>query len=164
MKSLFISLMLICAHSMLFADDQPVKMECTLTIVKPDAVAVNKTGEIIARFEQGNLKIVGLKMTQLSKESAEEFYSVHKDKPFYPDLVKFMSRGPIVVMALEGPNAVAKAREIIGATDPKKAAPKTIRADFATSVTENAVHGSDSLANARNEIAFFFMPDEIFKR
>ena len=164
MKSMILALLLLYSPVLLAADLNSSATQQTLTIVKPDAVAANHTGDIIARFEKGNLKVVALKMTQLTKEQAQQFYDVHKDKSFYPDLVTFMSRRPVVVMALEGNDAVAKAREVIGATNPKMAAAGTIRADFASSVTENAVHGSDSVENAQKEISFFFKPQEIFKR
>ena len=139
-------------------------VEQTLSIIKPDAVADNHIGEIIARFEKNGLKIGGIKMVRLNREQAEQFYAVHKDRPFFPELVSFMSSGPIVAIVLQGDNAVAKNREIMGATDPKKAAQGTIRSDFAQSTGKNAVHGSDSLENAKTEIAFFFIPDEIQKR
>lgn len=136
----------------------------TLSIIKPDAVAANHIGEIIARFEKGGLRIAAIKMTLLSKDKAQEFYAVHKERPFYEDLTTFMSSGPIVAMVLEGDNAIAKNREIMGATDFKKAAPGTLRADFAQSVTKNAVHGSDAPETAKEEIAFFFQPNEVFRR
>lgn len=134
----------------------PTGNEQTLSIIKPDAVAANHIGAIIDRFEKAGLRVAALKMTTLSKKEAEDFYAVHKDRHFFGDLVDFMISGPVVIMVLEGPNAVAKNREIMGATDFKKAAQNTIRADFAQSLTKNAVHGSDSLENARIEIAFFF--------
>jgi nucleoside-diphosphate kinase len=138
--------------------------EQTLAIVKPDAVAANHTGAILSRYESNNLRIVALRMTQLSKAQAEQFYAIHKERPFFQELVNFMSSGPVVAFALEGDNAVARNREIIGATNPKDAAKGTIRADFAKSISENAIHGSDSLENAKNEIAFFFSTEEIFLR
>lgn len=138
--------------------------EQTLSILKPDAVSANEIGEIIARFETAGLKIVAMKMVQLTKAQAEAFYAVHKARPFFNALVEFMISGPVVVQVLEGKNAVAKNREIMGATNPKDAAPGTIRADFAKSIDENAVHGSDSLENAKIEIAFFFKPEEICPR
>lgn len=138
------------------------KNEQTLSIIKPDAVAANHIGEIIARFEKNGLRIAAIKMQQLSKEQAEAFYAVHKERAFFNDLTAFMASGPIVALVLEGPNAVAKNREIMGATDFKKADKGTLRADFAQSVTKNAVHGSDSVENAKVEIAFFFKPSEIF--
>ncbi len=136
--------------------------EQTLAIIKPDAVASNHVGDIIARLEKKGLCVEGLKMTRLQKSQAEKFYEVHKERPFYKDLVTFMSSGPIVAIALGGDNSVAKNREIIGATNPKEAAKGTIRADFAASLSQNAIHGSDSVENAKNEIAFFFTPDELF--
>lgn len=138
------------------ANAAEAQKERTLSIIKPDAVAANHIGGVLSKFEGAGLKIVELKMVTLTKKQAEEFYEIHKERPFYPALTEFMSSGPSVVMVLEGDNAVAKAREVMGATDPKKAAPGTIRAEFAESVTRNAVHGSDSLDNAKKEIAFFF--------
>jgi nucleoside-diphosphate kinase len=138
--------------------------ERTLSIIKPDAVAKNVIGEILSRFERAGLAIVGMKMLKLTREQAEGFYAVHKDKPFFADLVQYMISGPIVVQVLEGENAIAKNREIMGATDPKKAAPGTIRADFGTSIEANAVHGSDGPETAAVEIAYFFREDEIFPR
>ncbi|MBS0585490.1 MAG: nucleoside-diphosphate kinase [Verrucomicrobia bacterium] len=128
----------------------------TLSIVKPDAVHKNVIGQIISRFEKNNLQVVAAKMVTLSEREAKEFYEVHKERPFYQDLVSFMTSGPVFIMVLEGENAVEKNREIMGATDPKKAADGTIRKDFADSIDANAVHGSDSLENAKIEIAFFF--------
>lgn len=136
----------------------------TLSIIKPDAVSAHHIGEIIARFEKAGLHVSGIKMVQLSPEKASAFYAVHKERPFFGDLVQFMTSGPVVVMVLEGENAVAKNRELMGATDFKKAAPGTLRADFAQSLTKNAVHGSDSLENAKTEVAFFFSPSEIFSQ
>lgn len=136
--------------------------EQTLAIIKPDAVASNHIGDIIARLEQNGLRVEGLKMTRLQKAQAEKFYEIHKDRPFYSDLVAFMSSGPIVAIALAGDNGVAKNREVIGATNPKEAAKGTIRADFATSLTKNAIHGSDSVENAKNEINFFFRSEELY--
>lgn len=137
-------------------------IEYTLSIIKPDAIAKNIIGEIYSRFERAGLRIVAAKMLQLTKEQARKFYVVHKERPFYHDLVEFMSSGLIMVQVLMGENAVARNREIMGATDPKKAASGTIRADFADSIQENAVHGSDSLQTAKQEISFFFKPEEIF--
>ncbi len=137
-------------------------MERTLSIIKPDAVAKNVIGKIIDRFESAGLKIAAMKMLKLSKEEAGKFYEVHKERPFFNDLVEYMSSGPVVVMVLEGEGAVAKNRELMGATDPKEAKPGTIRADFAESIEANAVHGSDSLENAQKEIAFFFAQREIY--
>jgi len=127
-------------------------------------VAKNVIGEIYRRFEQAGLRIIGARMLRLSKEQAQAFYAVHKERPFYNDLVKFMTSGPVMVQVLEGDNAVARHREIMGATDPKKAAPGTIRADFANNVEENAVHGSDAADTARQEIAFFFEPGDLCPR
>lgn len=136
-------------------------MEKTLSIIKPDAVKKNVIGKIIDRFESNGLRIATIKKLSLSKSTASKFYIIHKDRPFFNDLVEFMSSGPVIVMVLEGENAVAKNRELMGDTDPKKAAKGTIRADFADSIDANAVHGSDSLENAKNEIAFFFAQTEI---
>lgn len=138
--------------------------EYTLSIIKPDAVAKNVIGEIYRRYEEAGLRIVAAKMLQLTQAEAEQFYAVHKERPFFKDLVKFMSSGPVLVQVLEGENAIAKHREIMGATDPKQALPGTIRADFAESIDENAVHGSDSAQTACQEIAFFFAEREIYKR
>ncbi|WP_456453302.1 nucleoside-diphosphate kinase [Hydrogenimonas sp.] len=136
-------------------------MERTLSIIKPDAVKKNVIGKIIDRFESNGLRIAAMKKVQLSEKDAGEFYAVHKERPFFGELVEFMTSGPVVVMVLEGENAVAKNRELMGATNPKEAAPGTIRADFAESIDANAVHGSDSLENAAIEIAFFFAQREI---
>ena len=131
-------------------------IEQTLSIIKPDAVAKNVIGEIYTRFEKAELKIVKAMMVHLSKEEAEGFYAVHKDRPFFNDLVTFMTSGPVMIQALEGDNAVLKNRELMGATNPKEADARTIRADFADSIDANAVHGSDSLENAKIEIDYFF--------
>jgi len=139
-------------------------IERTLSIIKPDAVAKNHIGDIIARFEKANLKVVAAKMMRLTQEQAQGFYEVHKARPFFNDLVSFMISGPVLVQVLEGENAIAKNREVMGATDPKQALPGTIRADFASSIDENAVHGSDAAETASNEIAFFFEPNEICER
>ena len=139
-------------------------IERTLSIIKPDAVAKNVIGQIYARFEGAGLKVVAAKMAHLSKGEAEAFYAVHKARPSFNDLVKFMISGPVVIQVLEGPNAIAKNRELMGATDPKKADKGTIRADFADSIDANAVHGSDAPETARAEIAFFFPGYEIFPR
>lgn len=136
-------------------------MEKTLSIIKPDAVAKGYIGKIIDRFESNGLRIAGMKKIHLSEKQAQDFYAVHKDRPFYAGLVKFMTSGPVVVMVLEGENAVLKNRELMGATNPKEADKGTIRADFAESIEANAVHGSDSLENAKNEVAFFFDGKEI---
>ncbi len=139
-------------------------IERTLSIIKPDAVAKNLIGKIYTRFEEGSLRIVAAKMIHLDKARAGGFYAVHKSRPFYNDLVSFMTSGPVIVQVLEGENAVAKHRAIMGATNPKDAAPGTIRADFAASVEENAVHGSDAADTAKTEIAFFFEPNELCPR
>ena len=131
-------------------------MEQTLSIIKPDAVAKNVIGEIYTRFEKANLKIVKAMMVHLTKEEAEGFYAVHKERPFFNDLVSFMTSGPVMIQTLEGDNAVLKNRELMGATNPKEADAGTIRADFADSIDANAVHGSDSLENAKIEIEYFF--------
>ena len=136
-------------------------MEQTLSIIKPDAVKKGVIGKIIDRFESNGLRIAAAKKVQLSREDAGKFYEIHKERPFYNDLLDFMTSGPVVVMVLEGENAVAKNRELMGATDPKKAEKGTIRADFAENIDANAVHGSDSLENAKIEIAFFFAKREI---
>ena len=128
----------------------------TFSIIKPDAVAKNVIGQIYSRFEENGLRIVAAKMKQLSKKEAEDFYAIHKERPFFADLVAFMTSGPVMLQVLEGENAVAKNRELMGATNPKEAAAGTIRADFAESIDANAVHGSDSLENAAIEIKYFF--------
>jgi len=138
--------------------------ERTLSIIKPDAVAKNVIGQITARFEGAGLKIVAVRMMQLSERQAEGFYAVHRERPFFRDLVKFMVSGPVVVQILEGENAIAKNRDLMGATDPKKAAKGTIRADFAASIDANAIHGSDSADTARTEIGYFFSSLEIHSR
>ncbi|MBK1972819.1 nucleoside-diphosphate kinase [Campylobacter sp. TTU-622] len=137
-------------------------MQKTLSIIKPDAVKKNVIGKILDRFESNGLKIIAIKKIQLSQNQAEEFYQIHKDRPFFKDLVKFMISGPVVVSVLEGENAVFKNRELMGATNPKEAKAGTIRADFAENIDANAVHGSDSLENAKIEIDFFFKADEIY--
>ncbi|ALM53664.1 nucleoside-diphosphate kinase [Halomonas huangheensis] len=138
--------------------------ERTLSIIKPDAVAKNVIGEIITRFEKAELKVVAAKMVQLSQEQAEGFYAEHKERPFFGALVEFMTSGPVVVQVLEGENAILRNRELMGATNPKEADAGTIRADFATSIDANAVHGSDSSASAEREVAYFFAADEICPR
>lgn len=138
--------------------------ELTLSIIKPDAVAKSVIGQIYSRFENAGLNIVAAKMSQLSRSQAESFYDIHKARPFFKDLVDFMISGPVMIQVLKGDNAVAKNRDIMGATNPKEAAPGTIRADFADSIDANAVHGSDSKENASREIAFFFEPHEICDR
>jgi len=139
-------------------------VERTLSIVKPDAVAKNVIGEIYSRFERAGLKIVAAKMTWLARADAEGFYAVHRGRPFFADLVEFMTSGPVMVQVLEGENAIAKNRDLMGATDPKKAARGTIRADFALSIDANAVHGSDAPETARTEIGYFFPTLEIHSR
>lgn len=135
--------------------------ELTLSIIKPDAVAKSVIGQIYSRFENAGLTIVAAKMMHLTREQAEGFYAVHKERPFFNDLVKFMISGPVMIQALKGENAVMKNRDLMGATNPKDAAAGTIRADFADSIDANAVHGSDSAENAAIEIAYFFEPHEI---
>ena len=139
-------------------------VERTFSIVKPDGVAKNLIGEVYRRFEKAGLKIIGSKMLQLRKEQAEGFYAVHKQRPFFNDLVKYMSSGPVVVQVLEGENAIKVNRDLMGATNPKQAAPGTIRADFASSIEENVVHGSDAPATAATEISFFFSEAELCPR
>ncbi|MFZ0488454.1 MAG: nucleoside-diphosphate kinase [Arenicellales bacterium] len=141
-----------------------MSVERTLSIIKPEAVARNIIGEIYKRFEQAGLRIVAARMMHLTEDQAKHFYEVHKERPFYNDLVSYMQSGPVMVQVLEGENAIARNREIMGATNPAEAAEGTIRADFAESVEENAVHGSDGADTARTEIAFFFSDDEICPR
>jgi nucleoside-diphosphate kinase len=139
-------------------------VERTFSIVKPDGVQKNVIGEVYRRFEQAGLQIIAAKMVQLTQAQAEGFYAVHRERPFFKDLVKFMISGPVMIQVLEGENAVAKNRELMGATDPKKADKGTIRADLASSIDENTVHGSDSLDNAKIEIAYFFSNTELCPR
>ncbi|MFN3616634.1 MAG: nucleoside-diphosphate kinase [Aquabacterium sp.] len=139
-------------------------IERTLSIIKPDAVAKNVIGQIVARFEGAGLKVVAAKLVQLSRAEAEQFYAVHKERPFFKDLVDFMVSGPVFVQVLEGEGAIAKNRDLMGATDPKKAAPGTIRADFAESIDANAVHGSDAPETAAAEVAFFFPGMNVYSR
>ena len=139
-------------------------LERTLSIIKPDAVKKNVVGQILARFEKAGLRIVAARMMHLSRAEAEGFYAVHRSRPFFKDLVEFMISGPVLVQVLEGENAIAKNRELMGATDPKKADKGTIRADFADSIDANAVHGSDSAENAKTEVAYFFPACEVFGR
>ena len=139
-------------------------VERTLSIIKPDAVAKNVIGQIAARFEQAGLAIVAARMMWLSRQQAEGFYAVHRERPFFRDLVEFMTSGPVMIQVLEGVNAVQKNRDLMGATDPRKAAKGTIRADFAQSIDANAVHGSDSPQTAATEIAYFFPKQEIYSR
>ena len=138
--------------------------ERTLSIVKPDGVGRNLIGEILNRFEKVGLRVVAARMMQLSQQEAEGFYAVHRERPFFKDLVKFMTSGPVMVQVLEGEGAIAKNREVMGATDPKKAAPGTIRADLARSIDENVVHGSDAPDTAAREIAYFFREIEVCPR
>jgi nucleoside-diphosphate kinase len=139
-------------------------IERTLSIIKPDAVAKNVVGKIVSRFEAAGLKIVAAKLVHLSRNEAEQFYAVHKERPFFKDLVEFMISGPVFVQVLEGEDAIAKNRDLMGATDPKKAAAGTIRADFADSIDANAVHGSDAPETAKNEVAFFFAGLNVYAR
>ena len=139
-------------------------LERTLSIVKPDGVAKNLIGNVYSRFEKAGLRIIAARMMQLTQAQAEGFYAVHRERPFFKDLVRYMSSGPVVVQVLEGENAVAKNRELMGATDPKKADKGTIRADLAASIEENVVHGSDSADNARTEIAYFFAAADLCPR
>ena len=139
-------------------------VERTLSIIKPDVVAKNVIGQIYARFEAAGLKLVAARMVHLSRAQAEGFYAVHRQRPFFGDLVKFMISGPVMIQVLEGENAIQKNRDLMGATDPKKAAAGTIRADFADSIDANAVHGSDGAATAMTEIAFFFASSETYSR
>lgn len=138
--------------------------ERTLSIIKPDAIKKNHIGEIIKRFEKAGLNVIAAKMKHLDEKEAQGFYAVHKERPFFKDLVRFMISGPVLIMVLEGPNAILKNREIMGATDPKKANPGTIRADLAHSIDENSVHGSDAPETAHFEINYFFNPKEICAR
>ena len=139
-------------------------LERTLSIIKPDAVKNNVIGQILARFEKAGLRIVAARMKHLSRAEAEGFYAVHRQRPFFRDLVEFMISGPVLIQVLEGDNAVARNRELMGATDPKKAEKGTLRADFAQSIDANAVHGSDSVENARTEMAYFFPACEVYER
>jgi nucleoside-diphosphate kinase len=139
-------------------------IERTLSIIKPDAVAKNVIGQIYARFEAAGLKVIAARMAHLSRQEAEQFYGVHRERPFFKDLVDFMVSGPVMIQVLEGEGAIAKNRDLMGATDPKKAAPGTIRADFADSIDANAVHGSDAAETAKNEVAFFFPAMNIYTR
>ncbi len=141
-----------------------MSIERTFSIVKPDAVAKNVIGEIVSRFEKGGLDIIASKMLHLTPEQAQGFYAVHKERPFYSDLVDYMISGPVVVQVLEGENAILKNRELMGATNPAEADAGTIRADFATSIEQNAVHGSDAPETAKQEIAFFFAEEELCSR
>lgn len=138
--------------------------EITLSIIKPDGVENNHIGDIVERFEKAGLRIAGMKMLHLSREMGEQFYAVHKERPFFDELASYISSGPIVAIALEGPGAIAKNRELMGATNPKEAAPGTIRADFAESIGRNTVHGSDAPETAKTEIAFFFGKEDLFSK
>ena len=139
-------------------------IERTFSIIKPDAVKKNVIGQILARFEKAGLRVVAARMKHLSRAEAEGFYAVHRQRPFFRDLVEFMISGPVLIQVLEGENAIAKNRELMGATDPKKADKGTIRADFAQSIDANAVHGSDSVENARTEVEYFFPACEVYSR
>ncbi len=139
-------------------------IERTLSIIKPDAVGKNVIGKIYSRFEQAGLRIIAAKMTHLSDERAGDFYAVHKERPFYADLVAFMTSGPVMISVLEGENSIVAHRDVMGATNPKEAAAGTVRADFADSIDENACHGSDALDTAKEEIAFFFADEELCSR
>lgn len=139
-------------------------IERTLSIIKPDAVAKDVIGEIYTRFEQAGLKVIAAKMKQLTTSEAQEFYAVHRERPFFDDLVSFMTSGPVMIQVLEGENAIARNRELMGATNPEEAAPGTIRADFARSIDANAVHGSDGAETAQREIACFFKQSEVYSR
>lgn len=144
--------------------EQIVQMEHTLSIIKPDAVENNIVGEILEYLENAGLKIVASKMVRLTPEQAKSFYAVHKDKAFFPNLIAYMTSGPVILQVLEGEDAVAVNRQVMGATDPGKASPGTIRSDFGIDIERNAVHGSDSLENAKKEISFFFKSDEIYSQ
>jgi len=141
-----------------------LSIERTLSIIKPDAVGKDVIGEIYTRFEQAGLKIIAARMRQLNREQAEQFYAVHRDRPFFKDLVRFMTSGPVMIQVLEGESAIARNRQLMGATNPREAAPGTIRADFAESIEANAVHGSDAAETAKFEIACFFDDSDIFPR
>ena len=148
----------------LLDEDADNILEGTLALIKPDAVAKNVIGKIYTRFEDAGLKVIAARMMQLSRADAEGFYAVHRERPFFKDLVDFMISGPVMVQALEGENAILKNRDLMGATDPRKAAPGTIRADFADSIDANAVHGSDAAETAKVEIAFFFPAMNVYTR
>jgi len=141
-----------------------MSLERTLSIVKPDGVRKNVIGDVYNRFEKAGLRIVAARMTRLTQAQAEAFYGIHRERPFFKDLVAYMTSGPVMIQVLEGEGAVAKNRDVMGATDPKKAAPGTIRADLADSIEQNVVHGSDSLENAAREVAFFFAETELCPR
>jgi nucleoside-diphosphate kinase len=148
----------------IFVRSKRMALERTLSIVKPDGIRANLIGEVYRRFEQAGLAIVAARMLHLSQREAEGFYAVHRERPFFKDLVRYMSSGPVLVQVLEGENAIARNRDIMGATDPKKAAPGTIRADFASSIEQNVVHGSDAPDTAAREIAYFFSTTELHPR
>ena len=141
-----------------------MSVERTLSMIKPDAVAANKIGDIISRFEKAGLKVIAARMLRLSRQDAEGFYAVHRERPFFKDLIEFITSGPVMVQVLEGDNAIQRNRDLMGATDPKKAERGTIRADFAQSIDANAVHGSDAAATANDEIAYFFPTLNIYSR
>ncbi len=163
---LFLALLTVCFGTLAAAPEpqKTVAIQQTLSIIKPDAVAANHIGAIIEQFENAGLRVVAIRMQKITQKQAENFYGVHKDRPFFKDLVEFMTSGPVVVQVLEGPDAVALNRKVMGATNPQNAEAGTIRAKFGSNVQENAVHGSDSPENAKNEIAFFFKTNEIFAR
>ncbi|MBK8741598.1 MAG: nucleoside-diphosphate kinase [Betaproteobacteria bacterium] len=152
------------SHFLQFLELKRMAVERTLSIIKPDAVAKNVIGEIYSRFERAGLRVIAARMAWLSPADAQGFYAVHKDRPFFKDLVSFMISGPVMIQVLEGESAIARNRELMGATDPKKAAPGTIRADFAESIDANAVHGSDGVETAQSEIAYFFPALNIYSR
>jgi nucleoside-diphosphate kinase len=152
------------AYKNLLKKEPNMAIERTLSIIKPDAVAKNVIGQIYARFEKAGLKVIAARMMHLSRGEAEAFYGVHRERPFFKDLVDFMISGPVMVQALEGENAILTHRDLMGATDPKKAAPGTIRADFADSIDANAVHGSDAADTAKVEVAFFFPGMNVYSR
>lgn len=169
MKQLFLMLLGVCSALFAVPAQSQEKIpqsfiQQTLSIIKPDAVAVNQIGGIIQMIEASGLRVVALKMVELDESQARQFYSVHKDRPFYKDLVAYMSSGPIVVQVLEGPDAVKAYRDLMGATNPAQATPNTIRANYGKSIEKNAVHGSDSAENAKTEISFFFECTEIYPR
>ncbi len=167
-KTFFSFLSLVLAISLFSCASQNqkslAKKETTLSIIKPDSVGNNNIGKIINRFETNGLRVAAIKMVQLDQDRAEEFYRVHRERPFYGELTQFMSSGPVIVMVLEGDDAVTKNRDLIGSTDPKSAGRGTIRRDFASSIGKNAIHGSDSEETAEAEILFFFSPEEINTR
>lgn len=161
-KTSFFYFLLLAFFNTLSLSAASTTQEQTLAIIKPNGVAEKHIGDILSRYEQQGFRIAALKMLKLSPADAEKFYAVHKDRPFFKDLTTSMSTGPIVAIVLEGPNAVAANRDLMGATDPQKASKGTIRADFGKSITANAIHGSDSPENAKTEIAFFFKPSDIY--